>query len=104
MSIYEVKPEDEYRTHTPIIRHESNPELEAGLAQFRRDHAYLSDHWEELVKQFPDQNVAVHRGQVVGTDTDAARLDEDLRSRGLPVEHVVIEYLATEDDILILPL
>ena len=77
---------------------EYQPEME----QFERDIKYYEAHWEALLKQYPEQWVAVLNEEVVGASPDPYELIDDLKGRGIPTERVVIEHLTRQEELLIL--
>jgi hypothetical protein len=73
------------------------------LEQYRQDALYFERHRADLLAQHPDRWVAVYGGVVVATDRSLPRLLKRLDAKGLPRGQVFIEYLATHEDVLILP-
>ena len=58
--------------------------------------AWLESHFQELLKSYQGQWVAVHKGRVVDSDTDRARLFQKLR-RDHPDFQVYAVELITSD-------
>ncbi len=68
-----------------------------------RNRLFYEAHREELLRQYPEQWVAIFEERVVGVNEEFDRLLEDLRARGVPVEFARFEHLTTKDDILLVP-
>lgn len=79
-------------------------QVQQELKRFRGDGEYYEAHQEELVKNHPEQWVAIFNRQVVGVNSDYSRLLEILEQKGVPSEHTFIEYATTKDEIFILSL
>ena len=79
------------------------PDVQKELARFTADAIWVDDHREELLKQYPDQWIAVYNQQVVGSAAEIEELVEQLERDGFPPNHIFTEYLTDEEDILILP-
>jgi len=73
-----------------------------------RIHAYtaavsrLSSRWDELVQQYPKHWVAMHDDEIVCTGHSLADLFRQCDERNFKRESVVIRFLDTEKQILIL--
>ena len=78
-------------------------EVQAELERFHRDNLYYAEHKEELTRQYPDQWVAIFEEEVVGVGPDLTLLLTDLKSRGIPLGKIALEYLTTQEVIWILP-
>ncbi len=72
------------------------------LARFQRDADYFESHYEQLLREYPEQWVAVFNQTVVGTASDFDALLETLDQAGIPIERALIERVTAEEDILIL--
>ena len=73
------------------------------IARFQRDVDYFESHYEQLLREHPEQWVAIFNQAVVGTDSDFDALLETLDQAGIPIESALIERVTSEEDILILP-
>ena len=73
------------------------------LARFQRDVDYFESHYEQLLREHPEQWVAIFNQAVVGTDSDFDALLEALDQAGIPIERALIERVTSQEDILILP-
>jgi hypothetical protein len=62
--------------------------------RYKRDIAYFLAHYDELLKQYPEQSIAILDQQVIASDPDPWRLLDALIERGLPVERILFEHLA----------
>lgn len=78
-------------------------EKQAELRRFRRDVDYYRAHQDELLKQYPEQWIAIFNEQVVGADADYDRVLDQVEERHIPVGRVFIERLTEKDELLILP-
>ena len=58
---------------------------------------FIYAHRDELVKQYPDQWIAVHRKEVIGHNKDLLSLVRELRKSGLPLQNIALEMLGTKD-------
>lgn len=72
------------------------------LEQFNKEIAYFRAHRDQLLKQHPEQWVAILDQIVVASDSEPERLIAVLRQRGIPTERVLIEHLTQSEDTLIL--
>ncbi len=73
------------------------------LARFTADMAYVDQHRQELLRQYPDRWVAVYNEHVVGAAKDLKKLIKHLERKGITPGHVYREYLTDKEDLLILP-
>jgi hypothetical protein len=73
------------------------------LQRFRADIEYFQAHRDELARAHPDQWIAVYQQRLVGFAGGFEELLADLRARGVPPEHALVEHLTNADEILILP-
>lgn len=73
------------------------------LTRFQRDVDYFESHYEQLLREHPEQWVAIFKQAVVATDSDFDALLEILEQAGIPIESALIERVTSEEDILILP-
>jgi len=65
---------------------------------------FIYAHRDELVKQYPDQWIAVYRKDIVGHHKDLLSLVRKLRASGVPLQHVALEMLSREQTPLALQL
>ena len=77
-------------------------EKQAELRRFRRDVDYYQAHQEELLKQYPEQWVAIFNEQVVGAAADYYQVLDQVQAKRISVGRVFIERLTTKDELLIL--
>jgi hypothetical protein len=77
-------------------------ELQAELQRFKRDTQYYEAHREALLKQYPEQWVAIFNQQVVGAAPDVDQLLTALQHEGIPAEHALIEHVTGKEELLIL--
>ena len=78
--------------------------IQKELELFRRDIDYYEAHQEELLKQYPEQWVAVFNEQVVGASADYERLLDELQEKGVPLGSVYIQLATEKDEVWILQL
>jgi len=79
-------------------------EIREGLAQFNKDHNWLSEYHAELLEKYPDQWVAVFKEKIVGAGPDLNQIIEDLRGQGIDTGRVAISLIETNPRPLILQL
>ena len=61
----------------------------------RRVRQFWDEHYEQLLREYPDKYVAVRDGQVVAVNDDLALLVYDLRDKGLDVRRDVdVEFVS----------
>jgi hypothetical protein len=76
---------------------------EPSFAELRRRRAFFSQHWNEYLRQYPEQYVAVRNGEVVLASPDLGQLLEGVRVRGWrPRTDVAIEFITNKSDRLLL--
>ncbi len=83
------------------IRNEVPEEHKRQLAEHKKDVAYFLAHYDELLKEYPEQSIAILDQKVIASDPDPWRLLESLEERGLPVGRILIEHLQQQPYILI---
>ncbi len=79
-------------------------ERRKGLERFKKDMDYYEAHRDKLLKEYPEQWVAIFNEDVVDTAPDPDQLLDELRKQGIPTEHVFIQHLTRNDELLILTL
>ena len=42
--------------------------------QFTQDHVYIEEHWEELLKEYPDKWIAVLQGKIIASADSSSAL------------------------------
>ena len=72
------------------------------LNPFKRDIDYYEEHREELLRQYPDDWIAILNQKVVRVGSDLDALLDGLRRQGVPPQHALIKRMTREEDILIL--
>jgi hypothetical protein len=58
---------------------------------------FIYSHRDELIQQYPDQWIAVHKKDVVGHHKDLLSLVRELRASGAPLQHIALEMLSREE-------
>jgi hypothetical protein len=71
-------------------------DLKADMKRFHEDGQFFDTHYDELLKKYPELWIAVFYKEVVGTDTDFDRLLDDLKSRGFPLNRMVIDRVTAQ--------
>ncbi len=71
-------------------------EAAAALKQAEGETAFWAEHYQEYVRKYPDQFVAVHDGKVVATSPDLESLLEQLAARSLNVQRVSTRFIASD--------
>ena len=69
--------------------------------EFRRNTDYLESNYAELVKQYPNQWVAIHEGSIVAVGTALKSVQRKLDRKGIGRSNAIIEFLDKEPRILI---
>lgn len=72
------------------------------MKQFREDRFFLETHKDELREKYPNQWVAIFNKKLIGRSGDLNSLINVLKKKGIPTGKVVIEFLSTTEDIMIL--
>lgn len=76
--------------------------LDAAWQRAEERRAFWDAHRAELTQTYPDQFVAVHRGDVIGHDADLMTLVQQLRAAGHDVHAIWIEFMASDRHKLLL--
>ena len=66
------------------------------LREADEDEAFWTGQFERLVREFPDQFVAAHNGEVVATAAQLEDLLSALSARGLDPQQVRIRFIASD--------
>ena len=69
------------------------------LDRFHDDGQWFSDHYDALVKQYPDHWVAIYNRKVVGASRDSDALFATLKKKGVPINHAFFKYLTSEEEL-----
>lgn len=77
-------------------------EKQAELRRFRRDVDYYQAHQGDLLRQYPEQWVAIFNERVVGADPDYDRVLDQAKAKGISVGRVFMQRLTEKDQLLIL--
>jgi len=77
-------------------------QVQQELERFTEDMLYFDQHRQELLRQYPEQWVAIYHQQVVGTDKSLKRLVRQLERKGIPTGRAFVEYNTEQEDLLIL--
>jgi hypothetical protein len=73
------------------------------LRQFEEDMDWITQHYEELKRHYPEQYVAVYRHAVADHDEDMKSLMARLKERyGEHAKYLAIEFITVKKDELIL--
>ncbi|MGH2352049.1 MAG: DUF5678 domain-containing protein [Chloroflexota bacterium] len=76
---------------------------QADIERFTRDALYFEARQGELLRDYPEQWIAIFNEQVVATNLDFERLLDDVQAKGIPVEQVFIEQVTANEETWILP-
>ena len=77
-------------------------EKQAELGRFHRDVVYYQVHREELLKEYPEQWVAIFNEQVVGASPDYDQVLDQVQAKHIAVGRVFIDRVTAKDELLIL--
>jgi hypothetical protein len=73
------------------------------LKQFEQDLNWINAHYDELKALYPEQFIAVYRGQVVGHAPQVETVMEDMKRRyGEVSGSIAVKYISAREDELIL--
>ncbi len=68
---------------------------EPSMAEASSIEKFWEQHYQELLKDYPEQFVAVRDGKVIASDSDLAMLVSDLRDRGIDARTAVaIQFIS----------
>lgn len=70
--------------------------LREAAAVFEQSCSYINSNQENLLKQYPNHWIAVHKDQVLAADKDLRNLTSTLRRKGAHLEQVAVELLTSE--------
>jgi ribosomal protein L20 len=90
------------KNFSPTIKGGSMQDQQPEFQQYQKDIEYAETQHEELLRQYPEQWVAILNEEVVGSDSDVYRLIERLRRCGIPTERAVLRHLTEQEELLIL--
>ena len=71
------------------------------LDHFRKDTKWYRDHYDELLKQYPDHWVAVYNEELVVASLDQDELFAELKKKGPKATKAYIQFLSTKDEMWI---
>jgi len=69
---------------------------------FEQSYSYVDSNREKLLKQYPNQWIAVFKDQVIAADEDLRNLVNTLRRSGTQLEQVAVELLTSEQNPILL--
>lgn len=84
----------------PRIIEETPSQITEGLRRFQQDVKYFDDNWISIVKEHPNQFVAVLNEQLVSSASDYAKLVTSLKKSGIPPEDVLVKFTGEQKLIL----
>ena len=70
--------------------------LKAGLNQFADDIVWLHTHYDELIKKYNEEFVAIKNHNVVINDKDLNEFERKLREKDIDVSDHVIEFIKSK--------
>ncbi len=73
-----------------------SPEAEAARRAARAEREYWAAHYQQYLRQYPDQWVAVVDGQVVATSPDLMALGEEPSRQGRQRTQVWVQFIADD--------
>ena len=76
--------------------------LREAAAGFEQSCSYINSNRENLLKQYPNHWIAVHKFQVLAADKDLRNLINTLRRKGIHLEQVAVELLTSEQNPILL--
>lgn len=73
------------------------------LTQFEEDEKWISENYENLKQEFPDEYIAVFQKKVIDHDKDISRLSARLKANyPEKSKHIAVEFIGTKDIDMIL--
>lgn len=72
------------------------------MERFRRDIEYFEANRDSLIRDHPNEWMAIYEGRIGAVAGDLGSLFDELERQGIPLGEAVIEYLSTEEEVLIL--
>lgn len=63
------------------------------LNSFEKDNKWLNEHYEEVQKSHPNEFVAIENAKIIGSGKVVDKLVEELRSKKVKVETILIEFV-----------
>ena len=63
---------------------------------------YYETHYEELLKEYPEQWVAILDQKVVGISSDPRKLLQNLKDQGMSLRRVLVKHVSREQETWIL--
>ena len=81
----------------------SFPVDEKAWAQHDADRAWLESHRTELYRRYPKHSIAVYKGRVIAASRDQeTMINEAYRVAKGHIGYVVVDYLRSPDEVLVL--
>ena len=77
------------------IARETN--LRESAAVLSQSQDFIESNREKLMRQYPDQWIAVKKQEVIRADEDLLKLVRMLRASGAPLEHIALEMVSREE-------
>jgi hypothetical protein len=77
-------------------------EAKAHLRRLQKDTRYFEAHQEELLRQYPEQWVAILDQEVLGTASDFEQLLDALKQKGVPLGQVLFKHLTEKEELWVL--
>ena len=75
----------------------TDPETQARMwAESRRSLRFLNDHYQEFLKQYPDQWVAVYLEELVAVEPTHRELLEQVAALGIPRSNMYARFMNTD--------
>ena len=71
-------------------------DVKEALRSFREDALFFNNNHSEFLRLYPEQWVGVYDKHVAGADPDLTTLLRDMKSRGYPLESVVVRYVTAQ--------
>ena len=76
-------------------------EVQKELEEFRKDTEWYQNHYEELLKQYPDHWVAIYDEKLVAASPDQDAMFAELKKKGVKATKAYLKYLSTTEEIWI---
>lgn len=72
------------------------------LSRYSQDAKFFEAHREDILREHPDEWVAIFDEKIVGASANFNELLDQLQGKGFAAEETFIEYATSRDELLIL--
>ncbi|MEA2055053.1 MAG: DUF5678 domain-containing protein [Candidatus Thermoplasmatota archaeon] len=72
------------------------------LEDYEKDNRWISENYEQIKKEYTEKYIAVKDKNIIDANKNSDKLIKRLRERNEELERIVIEFIPSEDFILVL--